>query len=93
MAAHSFSILARKDERELRFLLNFVDAKQQQHLFQVQPFFVASSVDSAGKEMGSNRSTEVFFTGSVQNYVGRPFIRRMTYKLASFSILLSSQSE
>ncbi|XP_066838321.1 tetratricopeptide repeat protein 34 isoform X2 [Anser cygnoides] len=34
VAAHSFSILARKDERELRFLLNFVDAKQQQHLSQ-----------------------------------------------------------
>ncbi|XP_021273249.1 tetratricopeptide repeat protein 34 [Numida meleagris] len=34
-AAHSFSILAKKDERELEFLLNFVDAKQQQHLSQV----------------------------------------------------------
>lgn len=38
-AAHSFSILAKKDERELEFLLNFVDAKQQQHLSQVQSFF------------------------------------------------------
>ncbi|KGL96993.1 Tetratricopeptide repeat protein 34, partial [Charadrius vociferus] len=35
VAAHSFSILAKKDERELGFLLNFVDAKQQQHLAQV----------------------------------------------------------
>ncbi|KAF1589182.1 UNVERIFIED_CONTAM: Tetratricopeptide repeat protein 34, partial [Eudyptes pachyrhynchus] len=35
VAAHSFSILAKKDERELGFLLNFVDAKQQQHLLQV----------------------------------------------------------
>ncbi|XP_009459272.1 PREDICTED: tetratricopeptide repeat protein 34 [Nipponia nippon] len=35
VAAHSFSILAKKDERELGFLLNFVDAKQQQHLSQV----------------------------------------------------------
>ncbi|XP_072740135.1 tetratricopeptide repeat protein 34 [Ciconia boyciana] len=35
VAAHSFSILAKKDERELEFLLNFVDAKQQQHLSQV----------------------------------------------------------
>ncbi|XP_054657004.1 tetratricopeptide repeat protein 34 [Grus americana] len=34
-AAHSFSILAKRDERELGFLLNFVDAKQQQHLTQV----------------------------------------------------------
>ncbi|XP_075629595.1 tetratricopeptide repeat protein 34 [Balearica regulorum gibbericeps] len=34
-AAHSFSILAKRDERELGFLLNFVDAKQQQHLSQV----------------------------------------------------------
>ncbi|NXN54828.1 TTC34 protein, partial [Rynchops niger] len=35
VAAHSFSILAKKDEKELGFLLNFVDAKQQQHLAQV----------------------------------------------------------
>ncbi|NWR59611.1 TTC34 protein, partial [Bucorvus abyssinicus] len=35
VAARSFSILAKRDERELRFLLNFVDAKQQQHLSQV----------------------------------------------------------
>ncbi|NXH73678.1 TTC34 protein, partial [Hydrobates tethys] len=35
VAAHSFSILAKKDERELGFLLNFVDTKQQQHLSQV----------------------------------------------------------
>ncbi|XP_063209668.1 tetratricopeptide repeat protein 34 [Chroicocephalus ridibundus] len=35
VAAHSFSILAKKDEEELGFLLNFVDAKQQQHLAQV----------------------------------------------------------
>ncbi|NXL92522.1 TTC34 protein, partial [Alectura lathami] len=35
VAAHSLSILAKKDERELRFLLNFVDAKHQQHLSQV----------------------------------------------------------
>ncbi|XP_059685854.1 tetratricopeptide repeat protein 34 [Gavia stellata] len=35
VAAHSFSILAKKDERELGFLLNFIDAKQQQHLSQV----------------------------------------------------------
>ncbi|XP_075293648.1 tetratricopeptide repeat protein 34 [Opisthocomus hoazin] len=33
-AAHSFSILAKRDESELGFLLNFVDAKQQQHLAQ-----------------------------------------------------------
>ncbi|NXG54967.1 TTC34 protein, partial [Hemiprocne comata] len=35
VAAHSFSILAKRDERELGFLLNFIDAKQQQHLTQV----------------------------------------------------------
>ncbi|KFQ12438.1 Tetratricopeptide repeat protein 34, partial [Leptosomus discolor] len=35
VAAHSFSILAKRDERELGFLLNFIDAKQQQHLSQV----------------------------------------------------------
>ncbi|NXV71209.1 TTC34 protein, partial [Atlantisia rogersi] len=35
MAAHSFSILAKRDENELRFLLSFVDTKQQQHLCQV----------------------------------------------------------
>ncbi|NXE23594.1 TTC34 protein, partial [Ardeotis kori] len=35
VTAHSFSILAKGDERELVFLLNFVDAKQQQHLSQV----------------------------------------------------------
>ncbi|NXF30386.1 TTC34 protein, partial [Nyctibius bracteatus] len=35
VAAHSFSILAKRDERELMFLLNFVDTKQQQHLSQV----------------------------------------------------------
>ncbi|XP_010223586.1 PREDICTED: tetratricopeptide repeat protein 34, partial [Tinamus guttatus] len=35
VAAHSFSSLAEKDERELRFLLNFLDQKQQQHLSQV----------------------------------------------------------
>ncbi|KFP55510.1 Tetratricopeptide repeat protein 34, partial [Cathartes aura] len=35
VAAHSFSILAKRDERELGFLLNFVDTKQQQHLSQV----------------------------------------------------------
>ncbi|NXI58834.1 TTC34 protein, partial [Chloroceryle aenea] len=35
VAAHSFSILAKRDERELEFLLNFLDAKQQQHLSQV----------------------------------------------------------
>ncbi|NXQ89276.1 TTC34 protein, partial [Nyctibius grandis] len=35
VAAHSFSILAKRDERELVFLLNFLDAKQQQHLSQV----------------------------------------------------------
>ncbi|NWX19507.1 TTC34 protein, partial [Aegotheles bennettii] len=35
VAAHSFSILAKRDERELAFLLNFIDAKQQQHLSQV----------------------------------------------------------
>ncbi|NXG76673.1 TTC34 protein, partial [Baryphthengus martii] len=34
-AAHLFSILAKRDERELEFLLNFADAKQQQHLSQV----------------------------------------------------------
>ncbi|XP_074781122.1 tetratricopeptide repeat protein 34 [Athene noctua] len=34
-AARSFSILAKRDEKELGFLLNFVDAKQQQHLSQV----------------------------------------------------------
>ncbi|XP_027643422.2 tetratricopeptide repeat protein 34 [Falco peregrinus] len=34
-AAHLFSILAEKDERELEFLLNFVDTKQQQNLSQV----------------------------------------------------------
>ncbi|XP_061868660.1 tetratricopeptide repeat protein 34 [Colius striatus] len=35
VAAHSFSILAKRDERELGFLLNFVDTKQQRHLSQV----------------------------------------------------------
>ncbi|KFZ59599.1 Tetratricopeptide repeat protein 34, partial [Antrostomus carolinensis] len=35
VAAHSFSMLARIDEKELGFLLNFVDAKQQQQLSQV----------------------------------------------------------
>ncbi|KFZ61758.1 Tetratricopeptide repeat protein 34, partial [Podiceps cristatus] len=35
VAARSFSILAKKDESELGFLLNFLDAKQQQHLSQV----------------------------------------------------------
>ncbi|KFQ18419.1 Tetratricopeptide repeat protein 34, partial [Merops nubicus] len=35
VAAHSFSTLAKRDERELGFLLSFVDAKQQQHLSQV----------------------------------------------------------
>ncbi|XP_025906842.1 tetratricopeptide repeat protein 34 [Nothoprocta perdicaria] len=35
VAARSFSNLAEKDERELRFLLNFLDHKQQQHLSQV----------------------------------------------------------
>ncbi|NXX23507.1 TTC34 protein, partial [Podargus strigoides] len=35
VAAHSFSILAKRDERELEFLLNFIDTKQQQHLSQV----------------------------------------------------------
>uniref|UniRef100_A0A663DYU7 Tetratricopeptide repeat domain 34 n=1 Tax=Aquila chrysaetos chrysaetos TaxID=223781 RepID=A0A663DYU7_AQUCH len=35
VAARSFSILAKRDERELVFLLNFIDAKQQQHLSQV----------------------------------------------------------
>ncbi|XP_010082773.1 PREDICTED: tetratricopeptide repeat protein 34 [Pterocles gutturalis] len=35
VAAHLFSILAKRDERELAFLLNFIDAKQQQHLSQV----------------------------------------------------------
>ncbi|XP_026718571.1 tetratricopeptide repeat protein 34 [Athene cunicularia] len=34
-AARSFSVLAKRDERELGFLLNFVDTKQQQHLSQV----------------------------------------------------------
>ncbi|XP_071431901.1 tetratricopeptide repeat protein 34 [Pithys albifrons albifrons] len=34
-AAHSFSALAQRDERELEFLLNFVDTKQQQQLAQV----------------------------------------------------------
>ncbi|PKU37502.1 tetratricopeptide repeat protein 34 [Limosa lapponica baueri] len=34
-AARSLSILAKKDEKELGFLLNFVDTKQQQHLTQV----------------------------------------------------------
>jgi len=52
-AAHSFSILAKRDESELGFLLNFVDAKQQQHLAQVQSFFDATSVDSIRKEMGA----------------------------------------
>ncbi|NXX92229.1 TTC34 protein, partial [Centropus bengalensis] len=35
VAARWFSILARRDEGELGFLLNFVDAKQLQHLSQV----------------------------------------------------------
>ncbi|NXK90294.1 TTC34 protein, partial [Formicarius rufipectus] len=34
-AAHSFSVLAQRDERELEFLLNFIDTKQQQQLAQV----------------------------------------------------------
>ncbi|NXY42201.1 TTC34 protein, partial [Ceuthmochares aereus] len=35
VAARSFSILAKRDERELGFLLNFIDAKQQEHLSQI----------------------------------------------------------
>ncbi|KFP86406.1 Tetratricopeptide repeat protein 34, partial [Apaloderma vittatum] len=35
VAARSFSVLAGRDERELEFLLSFVDAKQRQHLSQV----------------------------------------------------------
>ncbi|XP_053942095.1 tetratricopeptide repeat protein 34 [Cuculus canorus] len=35
VAARSFSNLAKRDERELGFLLNFIDAKQQQHLSQI----------------------------------------------------------
>ncbi|NWH73285.1 TTC34 protein, partial [Piaya cayana] len=35
VAARSFSILAKRDERELRFLLNFIDAKQREHLSQI----------------------------------------------------------
>ncbi|KFV55700.1 Tetratricopeptide repeat protein 34, partial [Tyto alba] len=35
VAAHLFSTLAKIDERELGFLLNFVDPKQQQHLSQI----------------------------------------------------------
>ncbi|KFQ43438.1 Tetratricopeptide repeat protein 34, partial [Nestor notabilis] len=34
-AAHSLSVLAKRDERELGFLLNFTDTKQRQHLAQV----------------------------------------------------------
>uniref|UniRef100_A0A8B9FU17 Tetratricopeptide repeat domain 34 n=1 Tax=Amazona collaria TaxID=241587 RepID=A0A8B9FU17_9PSIT len=34
-AARSLSVLAKRDERELGFLLNFIDAKQRQHLAQV----------------------------------------------------------
>uniref|UniRef100_A0A672V4N4 Tetratricopeptide repeat domain 34 n=1 Tax=Strigops habroptila TaxID=2489341 RepID=A0A672V4N4_STRHB len=34
-AARSLSVLAKRDERELGFLLNFVDTKQRQHLAQV----------------------------------------------------------
>ncbi|XP_057273933.1 tetratricopeptide repeat protein 34 [Pezoporus wallicus] len=34
-AAHSLSVLAKRDERELEFLLNFIDAKRRQHLAQV----------------------------------------------------------
>ncbi|NXG06695.1 TTC34 protein, partial [Sakesphorus luctuosus] len=34
-AAHSFSALAQRDERELEFLLSFIDTKQQQQLTQV----------------------------------------------------------
>lgn len=37
-AAAPLSVLARRDEKDLAFLLNFVDTKQQQHLAQVQPF-------------------------------------------------------
>lgn len=41
-AAHSLSVLAKRDERELGFLLNFIDAKQQKHLAQVQSVFNAT---------------------------------------------------
>lgn len=52
-AAAPLSTLARRDEKDLAFLLNFVDTKQQQHLAQVQPFFFDhTSVDSVGEELG-----------------------------------------
>lgn len=52
-AAAPLSALARRDEKDLAFLLNFVDTKQQQHLAQVQPFFFDhTSVDSVGEELG-----------------------------------------
>ena len=73
MAAHSFSILAKRDERELGFLLNFVDTKQQQHLSQVQSFFDVTSVDSVGKEMGSKIRLQRFSLPCLeQKCVGRP---------------------
>ncbi|XP_015737609.1 tetratricopeptide repeat protein 34 isoform X2 [Coturnix japonica] len=56
-AAQSFSILAKKDERELEFLLNFVDAKQQQHLSQVQSFFDVFEGKINGKK---NQAVEMF---------------------------------
>lgn len=60
-AAHSFSILAKKDERELEFLLNFVDAKQQQHLSQVQSFFDGHICRIRGKINGKkNQAVEMF---------------------------------
>lgn len=55
-AAAPLSALARRDEKDLAFLLNFVDTKQQQHLAQVQPFFFDhTSVDSVGEEVCGQR--------------------------------------
>lgn len=91
-AAHSFSILAKRDERELAFLLNFIDAKQQQHLSQVQSFFDATSVDSVGKEMGSkSRLQRSSLPYLEQKCVGGPFIRWTRNKLAASSSLHFSQ--
>lgn len=86
VAAHSFSILAKKDERELGFLLNFIGAKQLQHLSQVQSFFDGAFVESQGKEMGSKiRLQRLSLPCLEQKCAGTPFITQTRNKLVSSS--------
>lgn len=80
-AAAPLSVLARRDEKDLAFLLNFVDTKQQQHLAQVQPF---SLIPCPWIQWGKNWEAKVGLQAFLPPWevCGKSFIRWTGHKLA-----------